>query len=113
MGIAHMKGGGGFTPNFCENTILKYELAMMARKLPMWGMEQKWGPKTKILSKEIELSFLFHSIRLDSLVILVYSFVKIEWKMAKLWPCEARATFFERNFELGLQSIFWPKRQKL
>ena len=24
-------GGGGFNPNFCENTILRYELAMMAR----------------------------------------------------------------------------------
>ena len=36
------------------------------------------GPKTKILSKEVELtSFLFHSIRLDEHVILVYSFVNI------------------------------------
>ena len=24
-------GGGGFSPDFCENTILRYELAMMAR----------------------------------------------------------------------------------
>ena len=23
--------GGGFSPDFCENTILRYELAMMAR----------------------------------------------------------------------------------
>ena len=26
-----IKGGGGLTPDFCENTILRYELAMMAR----------------------------------------------------------------------------------
>ena len=25
------RGGGGFSPDFCENTILRYELAMMAR----------------------------------------------------------------------------------
>ena len=37
----------------------------------------KMGPKSKILSKEIELRYLFHSIRLDEQVILVYSFVKI------------------------------------
>ena len=24
-------GGGGFSPDFCENIILRYELAMMAR----------------------------------------------------------------------------------
>ena len=35
------------------------------------------GPKIKISSKDIVLSFLFHSSRLDELVILVYSFVKI------------------------------------
>ena len=36
------------------------------------------GPKNQyIKSKEIELSFLFHSIRLNELVILVCSFVKI------------------------------------
>ena len=48
-------------------------------------MEQKWGPQTKISSKE--LSFLFHSICLDALVILVYSFVKIGWK----WPSNDHA----------------------
>ena len=26
-----LKGGGGVSPDFCENTILRYELAMMAR----------------------------------------------------------------------------------
>ena len=26
-----IKGGGGFSPDFCKNTILRYELAMMAR----------------------------------------------------------------------------------
>ena len=34
------------------------------------------GPKTKILSREIELSFLFQSIRLEEQKNLVYSFVK-------------------------------------
>ena len=34
---------------------------------------------------------LKNQIRLDELVILVYSFVKIGWKMAKLWPWEVRA----------------------
>ena len=57
---------------------------------PCEALEQKWSEKPKILkSKEIELSFLFHSIRLDELVILVYSFVKIGLKMAKLRPCKA------------------------
>ena len=36
---------------------------------PCEALEQKWDPKTKISSKDIELSFLFHSIRLDELVI--------------------------------------------
>ena len=53
--------------------------------------EQKWGQKTNIWNKEIELRIWFHSIRLNELVILVCSFVKIWWKMAKLWPWEARA----------------------
>ena len=65
-------GGGGFSPDFCENTILRYELAMMARTCtnnlrvvlspyvqhcPCEALEQKWAPKTKFYSKEIELSF--------------------------------------------------------
>ena len=56
-------GGGGFSPDFCWNTILRYELAMMARtctnKLrvvfspyvqhcPCEASEQKWGQKTNI-----------------------------------------------------------------
>ena len=72
---------------------MRYELAMMARTCTKnfravlspyvqhcqcEALEQKLGPKSKILSKEIELSFfLFQSISLDELVILVYSFVKI------------------------------------
>ena len=75
------------------------------------------GPKTKFLSKEIELSFLIHSIRL---VILVYSFVKIGWKMAKLWPWEARAPkwhlasfvpidgHFGQVFEIWTSNLFCP-----
>ena len=61
-------GGGGSPPDFCDNTILRYELVMMARTFtndlrvvlspkvqycPCEALEQKWGPKTKILSKEI------------------------------------------------------------
>ena len=84
--------GGGFSPDFCWNTILRYELAMMARTCtnnlrvvfspyvqhcPCEASEQKWGQKTNILNKEIELSIVFHSIRLNELVILVCSFVKI------------------------------------
>ena len=57
-------------------------------------------------SKEIKLSFLFHSIRLDELVMLVYSFVKIGWKMAKLWPCEARAPKLRWPF-WAILVIFW------
>ena len=55
----------------------------------MWGLGAKIGPKNQILKQGD--SFLIHSIRLDEIVILVYSFVKIGWKMAKLWPWEARA----------------------
>ena len=32
FGFIHIYlGGRGFSPDFCENTILRYELAMMAR----------------------------------------------------------------------------------
>ena len=65
-------GGRGFAPDFCEEIILRYELAMMARTCTKnfravlspyvqhcqcEALEQKLGPKSKILSKEIELSF--------------------------------------------------------
>ena len=71
---------------------MRYELAMMARTCtnnlrvvlspygqhcPCEALKKKWPPKTKILSNDIKLSFLFHSIRLDELVILVCSFAKI------------------------------------
>ena len=42
------------------------------------ALEQKRSPKLKYKSKEIKLSFLFHSICLDEFVILVHSFVKIK-----------------------------------
>ena len=42
------------------------------------------GPKNQNRKRENEHSFLFHSIRLDKLVILEYSFVKIGLKMVKL-----------------------------
>ena len=46
------------------------------------------GPKKTIYkSKEIELSFLFHSIRLNELVILVCSFSKLDEK----WPSYGHA----------------------
>ena len=56
-------GGGGFSPDFCKNTILRYELAMMARTCtnnlrvvispyvhhcPCEASEQKLGQKTNI-----------------------------------------------------------------
>ena len=50
-------GGGGFSPDFCKNTILRYELAMMARTCtnnlrvvfsPYEASEQKWSQKTNI-----------------------------------------------------------------
>ena len=56
-------GGGGFSPDFCKNTILRYELAMMARTCtnnlrvvfspyvqhcPCEASEQKWSQKTNI-----------------------------------------------------------------
>ena len=53
------------------------------------------GSKTKILSKEIELSFLFHSIRLDEQVILVYSFVKNGQVMTMLSARQSGAGYFE------------------
>ena len=88
----------------------------------MWGLGAKMAPKTKFYSKEIELSFWIHSILLDEIVIFVYSFVKIGWKMAKLWPWEARAkvasglfcanwwpfwpSFWDMDFKLVLPSIY-------
>ena len=56
-------GGGGFSPDFFKNTILRYELAMMARTCtnnlrvvfspyvqhcPCEASEQKWSQKTNI-----------------------------------------------------------------
>ena len=54
-------GGGGFSPDFCKNTILRYELAMMARTCTnnlrvvfspyvqhcLWGLGAKMGPKNQ------------------------------------------------------------------
>ena len=61
----------------CSNN-LRVVLSPYVQQCPCEASEQKWGQKTNIYkSKEIELSFLFHSIRLNELVILVCSFVKI------------------------------------
>ena len=70
----------------------------------MWGLGAKMGPK--FYSKEIELSFCIHSIRLDEIVILVYSFVKIGWKMAKLWPWEARAPMWHLAYFVTIDGHF-------
>ena len=60
------KGGGGFSPDFCKNTILRYELAMMARTCtnnlrvvlspyvqhcPCEASEQKMGPKNQYIKQ--------------------------------------------------------------
>ena len=60
-------GGGGFSPDFCKNTILRYELAMMARTCtnnlrvvlspyvqhcPCEASEQKMGPKNQYIKQE-------------------------------------------------------------
>ena len=65
-------GGGGFSPDFCENTIFRYELAMMARTCtnnlrvvlspkvqhcPCEALEQKWAPKTKFDSSRRDSHF--------------------------------------------------------
>ena len=50
--------------------VLRYNIAHVRP----WS--KNGAQKTKTLSNEIELSFLFHSLRLDKQVILVYSFVK-------------------------------------
>ena len=60
----------------CTNN-LRVVLSPQVQHCPCEALEKKWAPKTKFLSKDIELSFLIHSIRLDEIVILVYSFVKI------------------------------------
>ena len=58
--------GGGFSPDFCKNTILRYELAMMARTCtnnlrvvlspyvqhcPCEASEQKMGPKNQYIKQ--------------------------------------------------------------
>ena len=58
--------GGGFSPDFCKNTILRYELAMMARTCtnnlrvvlspyvqhcPCEASEQKWGQKKQYIKQ--------------------------------------------------------------
>ena len=81
------KGGGGFSPDFRENTIPRLESAMMARTCtnnpravpspqaqhcPCEALEQKWAPKTKLQSKETELSPSIHSTRSDETVTSVH-----------------------------------------
>ena len=59
-------GGGGFSPDFCKITILRYELAMMARTCtnnlrvvfspyvqhcPCEALEQKWGQKNQYIKQ--------------------------------------------------------------
>ena len=53
-------------------------LESIGTTLPMRGLGAKMGPKFS--SKKIELSFVFHSICIDELVILVYSFSKLDKK---------------------------------
>ena len=61
--VHHNECSYGFSPDFCKNTILRHELAMMARtctnnlrvvlspyvqQCPCEASEQKWGQKTNI-----------------------------------------------------------------
>ena len=83
---------GGYRPLNFENTILTYGLGVMAwactnnlrvvlspwaKKCPSEASEQKTGQKPRTEQNEIELSCLHHSIRLDELIILMWSDVKI------------------------------------
>ena len=49
---------------------------------------KKWTKISKSIRNEIELRYFQHSIRLDELIILVWSFVQIGYKVTKLWPPE-------------------------
>ena len=59
-----------------------------------WACINNWrvvlGQKPKTLKYVIELGFKHHSIRLDKPIILVYSVVKIGYKMAELMPNQSR-----------------------
>ena len=59
--------------------------------LPMWGLRANNGLKPKTKRNEVELSFLHRSIRLHDLIILVWSDVKIGYKMAELCPFKVGA----------------------
>ena len=55
----------------CTNN-LRVVLSPYVQHCQCEALEQKWDPKTKISSKEIEINFLFHSIPLDRLVHFSY-----------------------------------------
>ena len=78
---------------FSGTSILRYELGVMGRASTDSGVYApnvvrvaKSGPKPK--QNEIELRSFHHSIRLDELIILVWSNVQIGYKMTELWPSQ-------------------------
>ena len=63
-------GGRGSSPFTFENIILSYGFrVVLGPCVPMWGLGAKNGPKAKW--NEIELSFLYYSIRPDKLINLI------------------------------------------
>ena len=87
----------------CTNN-LRVVFSRYVQHCPCEASEQKWGQKTNILDKEIELRILFHSIRLNELVILVCSFVKIDEK----WPSYGHGKRARQSGAGLFWAIRWP-----
>ena len=79
-----------------STNILKVVLGLRTHVAPS-------GPKYK--RNEIELRSFHHSIRLEELIILVWSFVQIGYKVTKLWPPEVWPKVAVRPF-LAILAIF-------
>ncbi len=65
---------------------------------------KKWPKIPKSKRNEIELRSLQHSIRLDELIILVWSNVQIGYKVTELWPSQDWPKVAARPF----LAHFWP-----
>ena len=93
---------GRLTPDFCENIILRYELAMMVdiRCIPLFAREYTTYINLDGQDMYQQLKSSFES--------LGRSF-PMRGPGAKIGPIDQN---IKQNFELGLQHFYWPKRQK-
>ena len=86
----------------CTNN-LRVVFSPYVKHCPCEASEQKWGQKTNIWNKEIELRIWFHSIRLNELVILVCLS-----KFDEKWPSYGHGKRARQSGAGLFWAIRWP-----